>query len=73
MLQALKKQIKISNSLNTYSLRSASVNATKLRLNKKFNQNNQRVPELFKNSTSDDYVSWNSRFLMVDVDPQTHR
>ena len=72
MLQSLKKQIKISNSLTPYSLRSASVNATKLRLNKKFNQNNQRVPELFKNSTSDDYVSWNSR-VMVDVDPQTHR
>ena len=57
MLQALKKQIKISNSLTSYSLRTASVNATKLKLNKKFNQSNQRVPELFKNSTSDDYVS----------------
>ena len=57
MLQALKKQIKISNSLTSYSLRTASVNTTKLKLNKKFNQSNQRVPELFKNSTSDDYVS----------------
>jgi len=57
MLGALRKQIKLSNSLTSYALRSASVNSTKLKLNKKFNVNNPKVDDLFKNSTTDDYVS----------------
>jgi hypothetical protein len=58
MLQSIRKQIHLANQLTSLSLRSASVNLSDIKLKKKFNFDNPRVPDLFKNSLTDDYVSY---------------
>ena len=71
MLSALKKQVKISNSLTSFTLRTASVSDTKLSMLKKFNADNARVPFLFKNSSTDDYVS--QALQLIFSVAETHR
>ena len=57
MLQSIRRQVNLSNSLNLVTLRSASVSTSSIKLKKKYNHDNPRVPDLFKNSLTDDYVS----------------
>ena len=71
MLQSIRRQINLVNSLTSLSLRSASVSNSNIKLKKKYNHDNPRVPDLFKNSLTDDYVSYFKIYYFLD--PPTHR
>ena len=69
MLSAIRKQIQLSSSLNSLARKTMSVE-NKFSLKKKFH-NNRQVPTLFKNSTTDDYVSFISN-LISRLDQKAH-